>query len=89
MFTNGTVATEEDWEIIRKRYPNVSVATSLHSYIKEEHEKVTHIKDSYNKTVNTLHILKELNIPVKYAGLGEGIEDLEQFDAKKFVDSIL
>jgi len=34
-------------------------------------------------------VLKELNIPVKYAGLGEGIEDIEKFDAKKFVDSIL
>lgn len=68
LFTNGTVATEEDWEIIRKRYPNVSVATSLHSYIKEEHEKVTHIKDSYSKTVNTLHILKELKIPYRFVG---------------------
>lgn len=34
-------------------------------------------------------VLKELNIPVKYAGLGEGLEDIEAFDAKKFVDSIL
>lgn len=34
-------------------------------------------------------ILKELSIPVKYAGLGEGLEDIEKFDAKKFVDSIL
>ena len=34
-------------------------------------------------------VLKELSIPVKYAGLGEGLEDIEKFDAKKFVDSIL
>lgn len=33
-------------------------------------------------------ITKELNIPVKFVGLGEGIEDIEEFDAKKFVDSI-
>ncbi len=68
LFTNGTVATKEDWEIIKRRYPNVSVATSLHSYLKEEHEKVTHIKDSYNKTVNTLQILKELKIPYRFVG---------------------
>ena len=33
-------------------------------------------------------ITKELNIPVRFVGLGEGIEDLELFDARKFVDSI-
>ena len=33
-------------------------------------------------------ITKELNIPVKFVGLGEGMDDIEEFDAKKFVDSI-
>jgi len=33
-------------------------------------------------------ITKELNIPVKFVGLGEGMEDIEVFDARKFVDSI-
>lgn len=33
-------------------------------------------------------ITKELNIPVKFVGIGEGMEDLEVFDARKFVDSI-
>jgi len=33
-------------------------------------------------------ITKELNIPVKFVGLGEGIDDIEVFDARKFVDSI-
>ncbi len=33
-------------------------------------------------------IMKELNIPVKFIGIGEGIEDLEEFNAKEFVDSI-
>lgn len=34
-------------------------------------------------------ITKELNIPVKFIGTGEGMEDLEVFDARKFVESIL
>jgi len=34
-------------------------------------------------------IAKELNIPVKFIGTGENMEDLEVFDARKFVDSIL
>lgn len=34
-------------------------------------------------------ILKELNTPVYYVGVGEGIDDLEEFDANSFVDGIL
>ncbi len=33
-------------------------------------------------------IAKELNIPVKFIGIGEGMDDLGLFDARKFVDSI-
>ncbi|MBQ4557910.1 MAG: signal recognition particle-docking protein FtsY [Clostridia bacterium] len=34
-------------------------------------------------------IAKEYNIPVKYIGVGEGIDDLQKFDVKAFVDSII
>ncbi len=34
-------------------------------------------------------IYKELGIPVKFIGLGEGIEDLRSFDPKEFVDALL
>ena len=34
-------------------------------------------------------IIKELNTPVYFIGVGEKMEDLEEFDAKKFVDGIL
>ena len=33
-------------------------------------------------------IHNELNIPVKYIGVGEGIDDLQPFNAKEFVDGI-
>lgn len=35
-----------------------------------------------------LNIKKVLNIPVKLIGVGEGIEDLQDFDAKEFVDAM-
>jgi fused signal recognition particle receptor len=35
-----------------------------------------------------LAIRSELNLPVWYAGVGEGIDDLEPFDANAFVDAI-
>ena len=34
-------------------------------------------------------IREELGIPVKYIGVGEGIDDLQIFDAREFVDSLL
>lgn len=33
-------------------------------------------------------IRKELEIPVWYIGVGEGIDDLQAFDAKEFVDAL-
>lgn len=36
-----------------------------------------------------LAIKKELGLPIKFIGVGEGIEDLRPFDAKDFVDALL
>ncbi|MDC7295132.1 signal recognition particle-docking protein FtsY [Butyrivibrio sp. DSM 10294] len=33
-------------------------------------------------------IVSELNIPVKYIGVGEAIDDLERFDSEQFVDAL-
>jgi len=35
-----------------------------------------------------LAIRHELGLPVRYIGIGEGLDDLEPFDAKAFVDAI-
>lgn len=35
-----------------------------------------------------ISIQHHLNIPVKFIGVGEGIEDLQEFDAKEFVDAL-
>ncbi len=34
-------------------------------------------------------ILNEINLPVYFVGVGEGVDDLEEFDAKTFVDGII
>ncbi|SFP89337.1 fused signal recognition particle receptor [Butyrivibrio proteoclasticus] len=34
-------------------------------------------------------IVSELNIPVKYVGVGEGIDDLERFNSDEFVDALM
>jgi fused signal recognition particle receptor len=33
-------------------------------------------------------IVRELQVPVMYVGVGEGIEDLQSFDAREFVDAL-
>ena len=33
-------------------------------------------------------IVNELKIPIKYVGVGEGIDDLQDFDAQDFVNAI-
>ena len=34
-------------------------------------------------------IAKKYGIPIKYVGVGEGVEDIEPFDAKEFVENII
>jgi len=34
-------------------------------------------------------IAQELGVPVKYVGLGEGIDDLQPFDAKEYVEALI
>lgn len=45
--------------------------------------------DSTAKGGVVFSIINELNIPIKYIGIGERIEDIKKFDAKEFVDSII
>ena len=33
-------------------------------------------------------ISDQFKIPVKYIGLGEGIDDIEEFDAEAFIDAL-
>ena len=33
-------------------------------------------------------IFDQLNIPIKYIGVGEGVDDLQLFDKQQFVDSL-
>lgn len=45
--------------------------------------------DSTSKGGGVFSILKELNIPIKYIGTGEKVEDISVFNAKEFVESII
>ena len=36
-----------------------------------------------------LAIARRLSLPVRFVGLGEGMEDLEPFDARSYVESLI
>ena len=44
--------------------------------------------DGTAKGGSAFPIVRELGVPVMYVGVGEGIEDLQSFDAKEFVDAL-
>ena len=35
-----------------------------------------------------MSVVEELGIPVKFVGVGEGVDDLQPFDPEAFVDAI-
>lgn len=45
--------------------------------------------DSTAKGGVVFSIVSELNVPILYVGVGEGIDDIEKFDAKDFVDGVV
>ena len=44
--------------------------------------------DGTSKGGIVIGISSEMNIPVKYIGVGEKIEDLQRFDAKQFAEAL-
>lgn len=45
--------------------------------------------DSTAKGGVVFSIINELNIPIRYVGIGEKIEDIKRFDAREFVEAII
>ncbi len=44
--------------------------------------------DGTAKGGSVLQIAAEKNIPIRYIGLGEGLEDLQEFDPEEFVNAM-
>ncbi len=69
LFFNGTLVEEKHLLKIRERYDNYKIALSLHSFIEEEHEKLTQVKGSYSRTISTIKLLQKLEMPFRYVGV--------------------
>ncbi len=65
VFTNGTLLTTECVDFFKEH--NIKVALSVYSYLSEEHDKVTSLIGSYQKTMNAIKMLKEKGVAYRIA----------------------
>ena len=63
VYTNGTTINEEWCNFFRKN--NINIAISIHSYLPEEHDKVTQVKGSHKRVERAQHLLEKHNIPYR------------------------
>ena len=65
VFTNGTLLNEKWCDFLKEK--NIKIALSVYSYIPEEHDKVTTIIGSYQKTINSIQMLKDRDVKYRIA----------------------
>lgn len=63
VYTNG-IKIDEAWCQFFKNQ-NIHIALSIHSYIPEEHDKVTQVKGSHRKVIKALSLLQKYQIPYR------------------------
>ncbi|MCM1507726.1 MAG: radical SAM protein [Ruminococcus flavefaciens] len=90
VFTNGILINEQWCEFFKDN--NIHVALSIYSYDAEEHDKVTLLKGSHSRTVHSVELLKQYDIPhriatvyMKDVSVGEKNTDLYTLNPKKDV----
>lgn len=65
VYTNGTLINE-DWAAFFKEY-NILLAMSIHSYIPEEHDRLTKVRGAHKKALRGLSYLKKYKIKYRIA----------------------
>ena len=90
IFTNATFINEEWANFLHDH--NIKVATSIYSYNQVDHEFVTKVVGSYQKTYAAIQLLKNKNVPYRVANvlmnnvsLGTCDTDLFKLSCKKDV----
>lgn len=78
IFTNGTLVTDEWFEYLADN--KICVALSVYSYDKDEHNKVTGIRGSWEKTNSTIGKLKAHNIKYRVCNVLMKDVDLKSSD---------
>lgn len=63
VYSNGILITEE-WAKFFKEH-NIAVALSIHSYIPEEHDRLTTVKGSHKRVLRGLELLKKYQVPYR------------------------
>lgn len=87
IFTNGYSMSKEIIEYFEKEPPFTTEIT-LNAADKELYEEISHLKDSFDKTIWAIRTLREKNIPLKVKTLvtSENIKELPQI--KAFIEDL-
>lgn len=90
VFTNGTLLNEELCDFFKEK--KINVAISIYSYIPEEHDNVTTMAGSYQKTIKSIQMLKDKDIKYRIAtthmknvSIGKSNTDLFEINPNKDV----
>jgi radical SAM protein with 4Fe4S-binding SPASM domain len=67
IYTNGTLIDENWCKFFKKN--KIRVIISLHSYIPDEHDKITLVHGSQNKVINSIELLGKHDIPFRLAAV--------------------
>lgn len=88
LFTNAHNLTDKLIDFLAKN-PPVNIEITLNSLDKKTYEKITGIKNSFDKTMKNIHKLKDKNLPLvlKCNGLKENRDEILKI--KKFVEDFL
>lgn len=83
LFTNATLI-DENWANFF-RINNINLAISVYSYLSDNHDMVTKVNGSYEKTLHGLKLLKKYQVPYRIAcvgmsGISIGEKNTDLFD---------
>ena len=68
---------------------DVDLHTQLTKKIRLNIPLISAAMDTGTEYRMAIAIARELGVPVKFAGVGEGIDDLKPFDARSYVEAII
>lgn len=87
LFTNGTLITEQIADYL-KEWPPDKVEITLYGITKETYEKVTQVKDSFEKCMKGINLLLERKIPLNLKTMVMTLNKDEIWQIKKYVEDL-
>lgn len=86
IFTNATLLTRKKVERIKNL--GLHIAVSLYSHNQEVHDQITNLPGSFRRTVRSLEILKEFEVPTRVETIITRLNEQDIEEALDFVEKL-